>query len=237
MAPAMSDPDEPSPRPTSAPSALTRHDLVSVGALVAVLVIAVGVLGAIVRQDGPPAIDLTVPSAVMAWYPAAATDLFDTLGTLPVFAALMALGLLICLVRGQVGLALAFGLGLCGEIPSTLVKLIVDRPRPPASTEIEAFITAASYPSGHTVRAVLIAGLIVAAVGWHGRRGLMRFLASIVGIAFVALVGLARIASGQHWPTDVLGGLLLGVAWLAVCITAGKWLEGRRASRPANASG
>jgi membrane-associated phospholipid phosphatase len=144
---------------------------------------------------------------------------------------------LVCLLRGREGPALAFGLGLCGEIPSTLVKLLVDRPRPPASTEVEAFITAASYPSGHTVRAVLIAGLIVAAIAWHGRRRLVRILATIAGIAFVVLVGLARIASGQHWPTDVLGGLLLGTAWLTVCVTMGEWLERRRASRFSAASG
>jgi undecaprenyl-diphosphatase len=113
------------------------------------------------------------------------------------------------------------------EIPAALVKLIVDRPRPPASTEIEAFITAASYPSGHTVRAVLMAGLIVAAVAWTRRPGAVRFVATIVGVALVAFVGLARIASGQHWPTDVLGGLMLGVAWLTICLAVAR-MVGRR---------
>jgi ABC-type phosphate transport system permease subunit len=42
-----------------------------------------------------------------------------------------------------------------------------------------------------------------------------------------ALVGLARIASGQHWPTDVLGGLMLGVAWLTICLAVAR-MVGRR---------
>jgi membrane-associated phospholipid phosphatase len=143
----------------------------------------------------------------------------------------MIAGAIGCLVARRRRLGIAFVLGLCGEIPSTIVKLIVDRPRPPGGTEIDAFVTAASYPSGHTVRAVLMAGLIITAVAWRHRRGVVRFVVLVAGVAFAALVGLARIASGQHWPTDVLGGLMLGVAWLTICLVAGEALE-QRGFRP-----
>jgi membrane-associated phospholipid phosphatase len=215
-----------------------RLDLRVVVALVASLAAGVVLLGLAVRGGGTPAIDLSLPGAIMAWYPPAATDLFDTLGTLPVFGAVMVLGAIGSLATGRRDMTVAFVLGLFGEIPSTLVKLAIDRPRPPASTEIEAFLTAASYPSGHTVRAVLMAGLIVAAVAWTGRSGAVRFVAALVGTAFVALVGLARIASGQHWPTDVLGGLLLGVASLTICLVAAGRVRdrsGRPRSPPAAA--
>jgi undecaprenyl-diphosphatase len=168
----------------------------------------------------------------MAWYPPAATDLFDTLGALPVFGPVMVLGAIAGFVLRRPGPGVAFLVGLCGEIPTALVKLVVDRPRPPASTEIEAFVTAASYPSGHTVRAVLMAGLIVAALGWRGRSTVVRIAAGIAGVAFASLVGLARIASGQHWPTDVLGGLMLGVAWLTICLVIAESVE-RRVAGPA----
>ena len=69
--------------------------------------------------------------------------------------------------------------------------------------------------------------LIVAAVAWTRRPGAVRFVATIVGVALVAFVGLARIASGQHWPTDVLGGLMLGVAWLTICLAVAR-MVGRR---------
>jgi membrane-associated phospholipid phosphatase len=203
-----------------------RIDLRGAAALVVVLLVGLAVLGLVVRGGALP-IDMSLPQWIMAWYPPGATDLFDTLGTLPVFGAVMVAGGVISFRLHRPAMSAAFAVGLCAEIPAALVKLIVDRPRPPASTEIEAFITAASYPSGHTVRAVLMAGLIVAAVAWTRRPGPVRFVATIVGVAFVALVGLARIASGQHWPTDILGGLMLGVAWLAICLAVARTVADR----------
>jgi len=222
---------DPSRSTLGQPRSTTRHEIASATLLVTILVIAVGALGLAIRVGGPPAVDLSLPSAVMAWYPPAATALFDATGGLPVFAAVMLAGAATAAVARRPDIAVSFVLGLCGEIPSALVKLIVDRPRPPASTEIEAFVTAASYPSGHTVRAVLMAGLVVSAIGWRHRSTLVRSVAVVVGLAFVAAVGLARIASGEHWPTDVLGGLLLGAAWLTVCVTVAAWLDDRRRDR------
>jgi membrane-associated phospholipid phosphatase len=199
-------------------------------ALVAILVVGVALLGLIVRGGVPP-IDLSLRPIIMAWYPPTATTLFDTLGALPVFAAVMIAGAIAGFLFHRPGLVVGFALGLCGEIPSTVVKLVVDRPRPPGGLEVDAFVTAASYPSGHTVRAVLMAGLIVAAVGWRHRSTTVRAAAIAAGIAFAAMVGLARIASGQHWPTDVLGGLMLGVAWLTICLVVADWVE-RRSAHP-----
>ena len=42
-------------------------------------------------------------------------------------------------------------------------------------------------------------------------------------LATIVLMGVARIDSGEHWPSDVLGGYLLGGLWLMVTI----WLHAR----------
>jgi membrane-associated phospholipid phosphatase len=214
----------------------TRIDLRIAAALVAVLLVGVAGLGLAVHAGNPLPIDTALAPGIMAWYPPAATDLFDTLGSLPVFAAVMVVGAVAALASSRRGTVVSFVLGLCGEIVTTAVKLVVDRPRPPAGVGIDAFVTTASYPSGHTVRAVLMGGLIVAAFAWQGRRGGVRFVATLAGLAFAALVGLARIASGQHWPTDVIGGLLLGGAWLTICLIVADRLE-RRRRRPPPATG
>jgi membrane-associated phospholipid phosphatase len=137
-------------------------------ALALALVAIVLILGLAVRGIPPP-LDVAVGDAFAAAFPTAVIDLFNVTGTLPVFFSVGVGAAAICWFRGRRPMAAAFVLGLCGEVATTLVKVIVDRPRPPGASDIEAFLTAASYPSGHTVRIVVMAGLLVAA--FAGRRG------------------------------------------------------------------
>lgn len=74
-----------------------------------------------------------------------------------------------------------------------------------------------AFPSGHAQSAATFWGLAAAL----GRR---RWL-TVLAVAVVLLVGTSRIYLGVHWPIDVLGGLAIGLAIVAVVL----WLAGRDA--------
>ena len=84
------------------------------------------------------------------------------------------------------------------------IKFSLRRPRPEGDFgEIYRRSDPHSFPSGHAARSVLLA---VLAIGWGPP-----WLAMIL-VPWAALVSLARVALGLHYPSDVLAGGVLGIA-------------------------
>jgi undecaprenyl-diphosphatase len=111
-------------------------------------------------------------------------------------------------------------------------KLLVNRPRPEADlVTVERHIRSTTFPAGHVLNLVAFAGFLVYLLA--SRRPLTpgRITLASLLLGLVLLMGLARIQSGEHWPSDVLGGYLLGLAWLAVVIPFHEWWMRSRLSR------
>lgn len=120
-----------------------------------------------------------------------------------------------------------------GGIVDTIVKVAVGRPRPDVDEPlIEAF--GKSFPSGHSMQAVVCYGaLLLVLLPLVDRRWRP---AAIAGTVLLALaIGFSRLALGVHFISDVLGGYVLGAAWLAASVAAFEiWREerGRRPTHP-----
>jgi undecaprenyl-diphosphatase len=93
-------------------------------------------------------------------------------------------------------------------------------------------VTLSSYgfPSGHTMGATLLYGLL-ALFAWKTLKSRpARFVSLIGACLLILLIGLTRIYLGAHYLSDVLGALAAGVLWLAFCWTAVETLRRRRGS-------
>lgn len=111
---------------------------------------------------------------------------------------------------------------------SGLLKELVDRPRPTLSPIYEHLPTAA-FPSGHATNSAAAYFAVAFFLAWiSGKKVAVWMVAAIV----VLSVAITRVYLGVHWPTDVLGGWLLGglcVALCAVVIKPGEPTAGNQA--------
>jgi len=96
------------------------------------------------------------------------------------------------------------------------LKQAINRPRP----EIEHLVSVAtlSYPSGHAMSAISFYGfLIYLCYGFK----MNKWIKSGIIIFFTLLIftiGISRIYLGVHFPSDIAGGFIAGLIWVAFCI-------------------
>jgi membrane-associated phospholipid phosphatase len=108
------------------------------------------------------------------------------------------------------------------------LKQLFDQPRPtPDRVEVLADETSPGIPSGHAQNAVVVYGYLAAQIAWP-----WAWVAAGL-IAFA--VGVSRIYLGVHFPSDVLGGWLIGGVVLALYLRAEPEVEVRLRPWPWNA--
>lgn len=106
----------------------------------------------------------------------------------------------------------------CGLLPLSggieqLFKFLVGRPRPRGVNW--------GFPSGHVTAATTFAVLLVYVLSRERVSPAARVPLLLLGVLLVGSVGFARVILNAHWPSDVLGGILLG----AGCAAAGAWWD------------
>jgi undecaprenyl-diphosphatase len=141
---------------------------------------------------------------------------------------------LVLLRRGRIRLAIFLATTtIVGGLVDTVVKVAVDRDRPSLEDPV-ATAFGQSFPSGHSMASVVCYGallLIFMPVIPVARRR----LAVIAGVVLVLAIGFSRLALGVHFISDVLGGYVLGAAWLIASTAAFEiWRDdrGRRVTHP-----
>lgn len=109
----------------------------------------------------------------------------------------------------------ALGASLSGAWYVLLSHLIV-RPRPTVAQvlQVTEHPSASSFPSGHTI---FVATIVTVLMICFGHRFLPRWgvvIGWILAVLITLANGISRVYTGAHWPTDVLGAILIATAWL-----------------------
>ena len=111
---------------------------------------------------------------------------------------------------------LALGVG-GGFAANNVLKMSFDRDRP-SVFEHGADVLTSSFPSGHAMVSTIAYLSVAYLVGRLEPKPAMRRVTWVVAVVIIILVATSRMYLGVHYPTDVIGGIIAGVAWLGFVV-------------------
>lgn len=211
--------------------------LIGVVLVVALTAASVEIYEAVAETDGVAGLDQPVLHAAIALRTPsldAAVTAFTNLGgpvVMPILAAVATIA--VAVRRRQLSPVLLMAAAAGGSLLMTIVgKALVGRIRPPLADAVPPYETSPSFPSGHALNAVVIAGVLAYLLVLRQRRWRTRTTTITAAIVFAVAMGLSRVFLGHHWLTDVLMAWTLGLAWLAVVISVHRLYLSVRHLRP-----
>ena len=139
----------------------------------------------------------------------------------------IAVGAIFVYRHGRQRLALFLAVtAIGGGLVDSAVKIFVNRPRPVLESPL-AHAFGKSFPSGHAMSSTVTYGaLLLVFLPAVPRR--WRPLAYAFVVLLVGSICVSRLLLGVHFVSDVLGGLVLGLAWLAGSAAAFNIWRGER---------
>lgn len=104
-----------------------------------------------------------------------------------------------------------------GIVLNAILKSSFDRPRP----QLFEWLTepsSSSFPSGHAMSSAIVYFTVAYLIARLEKRRWMRTVTIIASLLLVLLISVSRLYLGVHYPSDVLAGMIIGLAWAGFCL-------------------
>ena len=97
------------------------------------------------------------------------------------------------------------------------LKLVYHRARP-SVFEWQTTAVSSSFPSGHAMSATVVYGTVAYLLMRLQKHRWAKMLTLVTAVLLILLICLTRLYLGVHYPSDVIGGIIVGLAWAAFCM-------------------
>jgi undecaprenyl-diphosphatase len=104
-----------------------------------------------------------------------------------------------------------------GIVLNGLLKIGFGRPRPQIF-EWGTDVVSWSFPSGHAMSAAIVYGTVAYLATRLQVRHLHRVITLLAAAVLIVAIAVTRLYLGVHYPSDVLAGVIIGLAWASFCM-------------------
>ena len=159
----------------------------------------------LLRVPGHPGVPIGPP-----WFFDAMRDVTALGGIVVLFLLTLVFALALIFHRKRREAIILLVTAVSAQVSIEILKNLYDRPRPDFMA-IRAY--SASFPSGHSTESTAIFLTAATIIATLETRTDTKILAYAVAAFAILGVGFSRVYLGMHWPSDVLGGWVLGSVW------------------------
>jgi undecaprenyl-diphosphatase len=104
-----------------------------------------------------------------------------------------------------------------GIVLDGVLKLGFNRPRPTIVVHAVQTVSS-SFPSGHAMSSAIVYSTVAYLAARLHKRWWARLSVMVTALVLIVLICFSRLYLGVHYPSDVLAGVLVGLAWAAFCM-------------------
>lgn len=172
--------------------------------------------------------DISIIAAVQKTMASFSKQIPITIGSLTYGAQywipILIVGLLLIIIRKYASAVLLFITVQLAYFTSDILKTIIGRVRPPMEMRVIP-LDNPSFPSGHSLLAMCFWGICIYLANRYVKNNVLKWCLIILFGLMIPFTGFTRLWLGVHYPTDLLGGYLIGFLFVMLFVDFDKRIQ------------